>query len=156
LAVGVADEGIRNQQTRRSVTDTVTVRIGGEDIELPLIMNFAALKRCWPAMQAWEAASDSIPLTSASIAFIAALLAKTRPELTQPAIEERLRIKRFDPETGAPSDEDERLGVIRAVREICLASGLIQKAPPEGEARPPENPGAASPSTETGTTSSPN
>jgi hypothetical protein len=136
------------------LSDTINVRIGGEDIALPLILNFAQLKRAWPAIDAVENATNEITRVSAILAFFAALLAKTQPALTQPALEERLIVKRWDPATdGERVESDERLGVITAFREVCEASGLIPRMPPEPS---PGAQTAANPSTATGTTSSPN
>jgi hypothetical protein len=137
------------------VSDTINVRIGGEDIAVPLILNFAQLKRAWPAIDAVENATNEITRVSAILAFFAALLAKTQPALTQPALEERLIVKRWDPATdGERVESDERLGVITAFREVCEASGLIPRMPPEPG--PGAEAAAASPSTAIGTTSSPN
>ena len=48
------------------------VTIGGEAIVLPPILNFASLKRVWPAMRASGAATDSTDRVAADIAVIAA------------------------------------------------------------------------------------
>jgi hypothetical protein len=132
------------------MTDTVTVKIGGEDIVLPLIMNFATLKRAWPALLAWDAADDPVAKTSSALAFVANVLAKTRPDLTQPALEERLRVARYKPGTDEEIEHDERRSLNQAVRQLAVESGLVPQTPPESPAATTE-----SPSMETGTTSSP-
>jgi hypothetical protein len=108
-----------------------TVTIGGEDVVLPPIMNFATLERAWPALQAMAAAQDPIASAASAIALVAAALVSTRPDLTMPVIKERLRINVVD-------GTDERPGLLRAVDRLCVASGLVRA----GEARPPEPPAA--------------
>lgn len=135
------------------MTETVTVKIGGEDIVLPLILNFAALKRAWPALLAWDEAADPVAKTSSALAFVANILAKTHPALTQPALEERLRVERYKPGTDQETEHDERTGLNRAVRRVAVESGLVPQTPPAPQPEPPA--AIESPSTETGTISSP-
>ena len=113
--------------------DLPKVRIGGEDITLPAIMNFTTLERAWPALQALDEAPDHVARVARSLAFLAQVLLETRPDLTLPELKKRLRVQRFDPDSGAPVEIDERPGVLTAVRELCIASGLISKNPPRGE-----------------------
>ena len=96
------------------------VTIGGEAIVLPPILNFASLKRTWPAIRASGAATDSTDRVAADIAIIAAVLLPTRPELTVPEIEKRLRINRFD-------GSDERPGIMDAVTQLMIVSGLVSQ-----------------------------
>ena len=96
------------------------VTIGGEAIVLPPILNVASLKRAWPAIRASGAATDSTDRVAADIAVIAAVLLSTRPELTVPEIEKRLRINRFD-------GSDERPGIMDAVTHLMIASGLVSQ-----------------------------
>jgi hypothetical protein len=123
-----------------------TVKIGGEEITLPAIMNFATLERVWPALKALDDAPDVVGKVSCALAFLAAVLLKTRPELSLAVLKERLRVQRFDPQTNALLPGiDERPGVIAAVTALCIASGLVAKEEPkekpEGEAEPPAAPG---------------
>jgi hypothetical protein len=122
------------------MTETVTVKIGGEDVVLPLILNFATLKRAWPALLAWDAAGDPVAKTSSALAFVASILAKTNPALTQPALEERLRVERYKPGTDEEAEHDERNGLNRAVRRVAVESGLVPQTPPAP--RPAEPPAA--------------
>ena len=96
------------------------VTIGGEAIVLPPILNFASLKRAWPAIRASGAATDSTDRIAADIAVIAAVLLPTRPDLTVPEIEKRLRINRFD-------GSDERPGIMDAVTRLMIVSGLVSQ-----------------------------
>jgi hypothetical protein len=118
------------------------VTIGGEAIVLPPILNFAGLKRAWPAMRASGATTDSTDRVSADIAVIAAALLPTRPDLTIPEIEKRLRINRFD-------GTDERPGIMDAVTRLMIASGLVSQGEMEEAAKkaleelpPPASPAA--------------
>ncbi len=116
------------------------VTIGGEAIVLPPILNFASLKRVWPAMRASGAATDSTDRVAADIAVIAAALLPTRPDLTVPEIEKRLRINRFD-------GSDERPGIMDAVTRLMIASGLVSQG--ELEALEEQAPAAPTVTTET-------
>ena len=133
--------------------DPVTVKIGGEVIELPLIMNFATLKRIDEPMKASTEATlrlvdpnlgladkmqQTLRMQAANIYMIAALLVPTRPELTGPEIEKRLLINIQD-------GTDERPGLTEAINRIFEASGLIPKrgAPGSGENEPAPIDGAA-------------
>lgn len=118
--------------------DLPKVRIGGEDITLPAIMNFTTLERAWPALQALDEAPDHVARVARSLAFLAQVLLETRPDLTLPVLKKRLRVQRFDPDSGELlRDGDERPGVLAAVRELCIASGLISKNPPTEEGPAP-------------------
>ncbi len=133
------------------MTDTVKVRIGGEEIAVPLIMNFATLKRTAAARDAFAEASDQMGQVAAGLALIAQILLKTKPELSAPALEEKLRVRHYDPATDdAETGEDERPGLIEAIVEIYKASGLIPRKPPVMPAAETEDPPSAS--TETGIT----
>jgi hypothetical protein len=96
------------------------VTIGGEAIVLPPILNFSGLKRAWPGIRAAAMTKDPIESASADISVIAAVLLPTRPELTVPEIEKRLRINRFD-------GTDERPGIMAAVARLMIASGLVSQ-----------------------------
>ena len=113
------------------MNETVNVTIGGEVIALPLVLNFAALERFWPALKAMAASTDPVNRVSAGIGCIAAVLVTVRPELDVKEIKQRLRINRAD-------GTDDRPGVLDAVDKICLASGLIRV----GEIEPAETPPA--------------
>ena len=119
------------------MSDTITVTIGGEVIPLPLIMNFATLKRVWPAVRAFSNSTDPIDIVSTAIGFVSALLVTTRPELDVPEIEKRLVV-------GAKGDEQAAL--TECVNAILKASGLTRDAAEAGEAPPLE---AAAPSAAT-------
>jgi len=112
--------------------ESVKVRIGGEEIELPRILNFAQLERTWPAVEAYSAAASGVQEISAALAFFAGLLVETRPELNLAELKKRTRVERFDPATDSDlSSVDERPGIHTALSEICKASGLIPRRPPE-------------------------
>ena len=99
---------------------SVTVTIGGEAIAVPA-MCFAALKRAWPAIQAMPTRTNLIDQASTSIEIVAAALAGVRPELTQAAIEERLK-------------GSELVGLVTQLPALLQASGLMpaeQPAPGE-------------------------
>ena len=115
------------------------VTIGGEAIVLPPILNFASLKRAWPAIRASGAATDSTDRVAADIAVIAAVLLPTRPDLTVPEIEKRLRINRFD-------GSDERPGIMDAVTRLMIVSGLVSQG--ELEALADQTPAAPTVTTE--------
>ena len=86
------------------------ITIGGEAIVLPPILNFASLKRAWPAIRASGAATDSTDRDAADNAIIAAV----------PEIEKRLRINRVD-------GSDERPGIMDAVTRLMIVSGLVSQ-----------------------------
>ena len=120
------------------------VTIGGEAIVLPPILNFASLKRAWPAIRASGIATDSTDRVAADIAVIAAVLLPMRPDLTAPEIEKRLRINRFD-------GSDERPGVMDAVTRLMIGSGLVSQG--ELEALADQAPAAPrAPAAQTATT----
>lgn len=100
--------------------ETIAVVIGGETIAVP-ILNFAALKRAWPAIRALPGEVDLIGQASRVIEILAAALMATRPELTAGEIERRLRA-------------DEIAGLVAAAPRLLDLSGLI----PRGEAVPGE------------------
>ena len=80
----------------------------------------------WQAIQDGEVRID--------IAVIAAVLLPTRPELTAPEIEKRLRINRFD-------GSDERPGIMDAVTRLMIVSGLVSQGELEALAdQPPAAP----------------
>jgi hypothetical protein len=121
------------------MADPITVKIGGEEITLPLIMNFATLERVGPALTANAAATTYNEQISACVAFLAAVLLPTRPDLTVPEIKNRLRINLVD-------GTDERAGVQASIDAICIASGLVKRKETDvGEAVPPEAPAAELP-----------
>lgn len=118
--------------------DLPRVKIGGEFITLPAIMNFTTLERAWPALQAMDGAEDQVQRVARSLAFLSQVLLETRPDLTLPELKKRVRVQRFDPDTGDElPDSDERPGVLAAVRQLCIASGLISKNPPREVQGPP-------------------
>lgn len=118
----------------------IVVVIGGERLTLPPIGNLKQMARIWPAMKAMDASDDIVRKTAARLALIAGVLAETRPDLTLPELEKRLRPQLYDG-TG------EIWGLIEPVHRFLVASGLVAA----GEAKPPETP-AAEPSNQTGTT----
>lgn len=107
------------------MSQTVTVKIGGEDITIPAVANFATLERIWPSVAAFNDAPDGISQVSAACALFASALVESRPELTVPEIKKRLRINAND-------GTNERPGLLEGVDKLLLASGLIQP----GEAAP--------------------
>lgn len=118
------------------MSDTITVKIGGEQIDLPLVLNFATLERVWPCIKAMNAASDTIAETGAAIGMVAALLLPKRPELNAVEIKQRVRINLRD-------GTDERIGIVTAVSAIIRESGLIPaevETAVQGEADPPAIP----------------
>jgi hypothetical protein len=126
------------------MSDSVKVTIGGEEIELPRILNFAQLERTWPAVEAYSAAAGGVAQISAALAFIAGLLVETRPELNLAELKRRTRVERYDPATeDSLSPLDERPGIHTALSEICKASGLIPRLPPEPPAAPEASPSTA-------------
>jgi hypothetical protein len=117
--------------------EQITVTIGGEAIELPLVLNFATLERVWPAWKAFVEADDGIKQTSAACAFVAHVLVDTKPELTVFEIKKRLRVNRLD-------GSDERPQLREVIDRILIASGLID---PERDAPPAQPEPAADGST---------
>src|ERR1700753_825125 len=107
--------------------ETVTIKIGGEEIQLPAIANFATLERIWPAIGAFNTAADGIQQVGAACAVFGATLIESRPELTVAEIKKRLRIN-------AKDGSDERPGLLEAVDKLLTASGLLAS----GEAAPAE------------------
>ena len=103
----------------------VTVTIGGEAISVPP-MCFAALKRAWPAIQAMPGQTNLVDQTAASIEIVAAALAQSRPDLSVPVIEERLK-------------GSELLGLVTRLPQLLQESGLMPaEKPAPGE--PPAGP----------------
>ena len=101
--------------------ETIDFVIGGETIAAP-ILNFAALKRAWPAIRALPAEPDLVGQASRVVEIVAAALAGTRPELTVAEIEQRLRA-------------DEVVGLVAAAPRLLDLSGLIPRGDPQpGEA----------------------
>lgn len=96
----------------------VIVTLGGEDVPVPP-MCFAALKRAWPAIQAMPNQTNLVDQTAVSVEIVAAALARSRPDLTQAAIEDRLK-------------GSELVGLVSRLPQLLEASGLISsgKIPP--------------------------
>jgi hypothetical protein len=69
--------------------NAVPIVIGGEVIGVPP-MNFASLKRAWPAIRALPDMRDAVEQAGAVVEIVAAALAAVRPELTIAEIEQRL------------------------------------------------------------------
>lgn len=101
-------------------SETIDVVIGGERIAVP-ILNFAALKRAWPAIRALPAETDLVGQASRVVEIVAAALSASRPALTIAEIEQRLRA-------------DEVVGLVAAAPFLLDLSGLI----PRGESEPGE------------------
>ena len=117
------------------MADPVMVTIGGEQIELPPVLNFAQLERIWPAMKALDATQDLIERTAARIAIVSGALKETRPDLSVAEIKKRLRVEDFR----------EISGLILPVHELLIASGLMPKDQEPGEALAPGTAPAESP-----------
>jgi hypothetical protein len=98
--------------------DDFEVTIGGEAIPVPP-MNFAALKRAWPAIQVLPSLNNAIDQATAVVEILAAALARSRPELTAGEIETRL-------------GGGEVPGLLEALPRLLEQSGLV----PKGEASP--------------------
>jgi hypothetical protein len=105
----------------------LTVIIGGEAIAVPPI-NFAALRRAWPAIQALPRQTNALDQAAAVVEILAAAFRRTRPELTAEAIEERLEGTEF-------------LELIAALPALLEQSGLVPKGEAMPEARPATSPG---------------
>lgn len=105
--------------------ETITVKIGGEDITIPAVANFATLERIWPSIEAFNAAPNGIQQVGAACALFAMALLETKPELNVAVIKSKLRINAND-------GTDERPGLLEGVDKLLMASGLIQP----GEAEP--------------------
>ena len=142
--------------------DTLTVTIGGEEVPVPKIMNFAVLKRVWPAIRARDALStvkvarpeggtmfvheDPIDAQTLAIRIISGALIHTRPDLTPEEIEKRLLID-------FRSGMSEAMGIDNAIHQLLVASGLIiEKKTAPAESAPTSDPDPSS-STETSTAS---
>lgn len=106
----------------------IIVKIGGESVTVPAIMNFLALERAWPAIQAMNAESDPIRVDAAATAVLAAALLESRPDLDVMTIKRRLLINRAD-------GTDERPGLSAAVHQLILASGLVTPGELEAAAK---------------------
>jgi hypothetical protein len=103
--------------------ETITVTIGGEAVPVPP-MSFAALKRAWAAIQALPGLPDVIGQAEAMVEILAAALARTRPDLTAAAIEDRLQGAEF-------------LTLLTQAPLLLEASGLVAGgASPPGEQPP--------------------
>lgn len=100
--------------------ETIAFTIGGETIAVP-ILNFAALKRAWPAIRALPTESDLVGQAGRVVEIVAAALAGTRPDLTVAEIEQRLQ-------------GQEIVGLVATAPLLLDLSGLI----PRGEAEPGE------------------
>ena len=103
------------------VEDTIDFIIGGETIAAP-ILNFAALKRAWPAIRSLADETDLLGQASRVVEIVAAALSRTRPDLTVAEIEHRLRV-------------DEVVGLVATAPLLLDLSGLIPRGEPRaGEA----------------------
>ncbi len=112
----------------------IIVKIGGESVTVPPIMNFLALERAWPAILAMNAEKDPIRVDAAAMAVLAAVLLESRPDLDVMTIKRRVLINRAD-------GTDERQGIGSAVNQLMIISGLVtpgeleaatEKVAPEG------------------------
>lgn len=106
--------------------ETVPVSIGGQIYRLPLIVNFATLKRIAEPLDAYTGTTKPIWRVAACIRIVEVMLRATNPELTSDEIENRLRVNVRD-------GLDERAPLEAAVAQLVQASGLI----PKGEAEAP-------------------
>jgi hypothetical protein len=118
------------------MSDPIVVKIGGNSVELPLVMNFAQLERVWPSIKILASSTDSAERIAAGVAFAAGVLRETAPEWTVPRIKAELRVSRI----GGASEAAELLD---RVREVMIGSGLVIP----GEDDPPEPVPAAPPGT---------
>lgn len=122
--------------------DPIKILIGGEEVTLPLILNFALLDRAYPSIEAMTEAPNMIARTAAEVAFVSCVVMDVKPELTVPEIKRRLRVNVED-----GTDEREALSV--AVDQVIRQSGLFRRKVAEpGEAVPEEVPVAPSPAAE--------
>ena len=116
----------------------IKVKIGGEDVEVPDVLNFATMKKIWAPLQI-ASSKDATPIDrqSASIRILAAALMRANPELSAEEIENRLLVRAGDDGRGL-SEADL---LIDAVNRLLASSGLIPKdvveQPQTGEAQPP-------------------
>ncbi len=92
--------------------NVVPIVIGGEVIGVPP-MNFASLKRAWPAIRALPDMRDAVEQAGAVVEIVAAALAAVRPELTIAEIEQRL-------------SGGEVLALVGAAPRLLAASGLVR------------------------------
>ena len=109
---------------------TVTIEIGRETIEVPTVQSFGQLERAWPAINAYDAASDVVERGAAAIGILASLIARARPELTPEELKERMsrrQVARLDGQ----------------VMEILKDSDVMEERAP-GEAGPAEAPARSS------------
>ena len=119
------------------MADPIFLVIGGEQVTIPPIMNFATLERAWPCIRAWNTAADEFDREVAAIGMISAALITTRPDLTPMEIKNKLASALFD-EAGIPLAASERVGLLVAANALLFASGLVRA----GEVVPPEAPAA--------------
>lgn len=118
--------------------DGVTLKIGGEDVFVPAL-SWRQWRKIWPILDALKRPDPTSPLSpdewasdvDASVKVLSIALVKTRPELTEEEIGDRLKLS-------------ETHGLTPAIVELFRVSG---SEPGEAE--------AASRSTETSTDSSP-
>jgi hypothetical protein len=101
------------------MTEEVTVTLGGEAVAVPP-MCFAALKRAWPAIQAMPAKANLIDQAACAVEILAAALSDSRPDLTQAAIEARLK-------------GSELVALVGRLPRLLEASGLLPASPSPGE-----------------------
>lgn len=100
--------------------DAIEFVIGGERIAVPSL-NFAALKKAWPAIRALPSETDLVGQASRVVEIVAAGLSTLRADLTVAEIEARLKA-------------DEMIGLVEAAPKLLDLSGLM----PRGEPKPGE------------------
>lgn len=116
----------------------VTLKIGGEDVEIPDILNFATMKKIWAPLQV-ASSKEATPIDrqAASIRIISAALIRKDPKYSPEFIEDQLLVRAGDDGRGV-SEADL---LIDAVNRLLASSGLIPKEvvepPKPGEAPPP-------------------
>ncbi len=86
------------------MAENVTVRIGGEEVAVPLILNLEGLERAWPHIRALSSTVDPLDRVLAACGLIAGALLSTRPEFGLDTIMARLRIRSLVPWMVTPKD----------------------------------------------------
>lgn len=118
-----------------------TLSIGGKQIELP-VLNFKTIKKIWPLVQDIQGSEDLIKLMEVASNVISLVLERSATPMTVDEIEDQLLGPEIQP-------------MQKAIEDMMVESGLLERKPGgdivSGEAKG----AAASPSTETGTDSSP-
>lgn len=109
--------------------DPIKFKLGGDEIVLPVIMNFACLERAWPAIKALAEGKDFVGRTAAALAIASAVVLPSRPELTVAEMKARLRTNPLD-------GGDEAPGLFVAIDALLHSSGLV----PAGNAAAPGEP----------------